>query len=70
MENGEYIVTADGEIVHEGDRVYNYYDGFWVTIVQGSTMADGWFDTLKEDGTRGPLLNGERISKNKPDWMK
>jgi hypothetical protein len=63
------IVTADGKIVNVGDRVYNYYDCFWV-IITGTPWEDGWFQTTKEDGTRGPILNGERISTYVPTHLR
>jgi len=56
------IETADGQIVHEGDRVWNYYDLAWVTITPGTLDTDGWFSTTLDSGARGPILNGERIS--------
>lgn len=56
------ITTEDGVVVHEGDRVYNYYDMKPGVIVPNSiTMApDAWFDVQHDDGTR-TLLNGARI---------
>jgi hypothetical protein len=53
------VKTADGRLVTEGDRVFNYYDGEWGTV--GRVGSDGWFDHIREDGTRGALLNGERV---------
>lgn len=55
----ETIVTADGKTVGEDDRVFNYYDGEWGTI--RGIDAEGWFDHYREDGTRGAVLNGERV---------
>jgi hypothetical protein len=53
------IVTADDFTVDEGSRVFNYYDGEWGTI--GRIGNDGWFDHIREDGSRGSLLNGDRV---------
>lgn len=52
------ITLADGTEATTGDRVFNYYDRFPVTL---TTYDDGWYDTLKDDGSRGPMLNGERL---------
>jgi hypothetical protein len=48
-----------GHVAEQGERVYNYYDHFPVTLLEED--RDGWWDTIKDDGTRGPLLNGERM---------
>ena len=55
--------TEDGVIVIDGDWVYNYYDMFPVQICLSDYRQsdDGWFNTAKVDGSRVPLLNGERI---------
>lgn len=63
------IVTADGQVVREGDRVFNYYDLKWGTIEQTSLGSDGWFGVRHEDGTYA-TLNGERISTEEPAWFK
>lgn len=69
------IQTEDGVIVHEGDRVYNYYDMWPGTIVADSVRdyARGgeevnikrnlWFDVRRDDGDERDtaMLNGERI---------
>ena len=56
------IRTEDGKIVHEGDRVYNYYDMKPCTIVPNTIrmMPDAWFDTEDDNGRR-TILNGQRI---------
>lgn len=59
------ITTADGKAVHEGDRVFNYYDCKWGTIKPGSLDPEGWFDVNHDDGTVA-CLNGERISTVNP----
>lgn len=56
-----WVRTADSQSVGKGDRVWNFYDLRWVTIAE-EPDADGWFSTTEEDGSRGPLLNGERIT--------
>lgn len=53
------ITTADDLTVDEGDRVFDYYNGYWGTI-QGID-ADGWFDHVRDDGNSVPL-NGERVA--------
>lgn len=50
---------SDGSTATTGDRVFNYYDRYPVTL--GPVDSDGWFDTIRDDGTRGPMLNGERL---------
>lgn len=52
------ITTEDGKVVREGDRVFNYYDGFWGTL--GPIDDGGWADVFG-DG-RKAYLNGQRIS--------
>lgn len=64
---------ADGTPITDGARLFNYYDGFWVIVRFEDTPAaredyrfhetwDGWFRTRREDGSNGPLLNGERMA--------
>ena len=57
------ITTEDGKTVHKGDRVFNYYDGVWVTITTDPD-SEGWFDC--EGDTRRYYLNGSRISSYDP----
>lgn len=56
------ITTEDGKVVREGDRVFNYYDGFWGTL--GPIDETGWAD-VHGDG-RKAYLNGQRISTYDP----
>jgi hypothetical protein len=63
------VLSADGRELKEGDRAFNYYDCKWGVIGELSRSTDGWFDFKHDDGTRA-FLNGERISANKPSWMK
>lgn len=58
------VQTADGHYVTEGDRVWNYYDGWWGTV--GKIDGDGWFNCAEIDGPHSALLNGERISQPTP----
>jgi hypothetical protein len=51
------IRTADGEMVGLGSRVFDYYDGHWGVIAD---ISDGWFDHIRDEGSRG-YLNGERV---------
>ena len=50
------ITTEDGVVVHNGDRVFNYYDRKPGTI---TTPPDdvGWFIVTHDDGTT-TYLNG------------
>jgi hypothetical protein len=53
------ITLEDGTKATIGDRVYNYYDCYPVTIT--AIDREGWADTVKDNGERGPWLNGERL---------
>lgn len=53
------VVTADGKVVAKGARVFNYYDGQWGTV--GTIDYEGWFDHIPDHGSRGAILNGERV---------
>ena len=68
------IQTEDGEVVMEGDRIYNYYDMWPGTIVPGSIrnynrggqlspLKDLWFDVQRDGGDERDvaMLNGQRI---------
>jgi hypothetical protein len=59
----DHIVTEDGQTVRAGDRVFNYYDGFWGTL--GPIDDGGWADVFGDDGRRA-YLNGERIATYDP----
>ena len=62
------IKTADRRNVHEGDRVYNYYDCKWGVIGKIDSYAQSgvhWFDFVADDGSRS-TLDGSRISTTKP----
>ena len=66
------IKTADGYKVNEGDRVFSHYTMTWGTIREAKDWGDNngiWFDFVDDDGKR-TLLNGERICKNKPAWIR
>lgn len=56
------ITTEDGKTVREGDRVFNYYDGWWGTL--GPIDEGGWADVHGAD--RRAYLNGQRISTYDP----
>lgn len=53
------LTLEDGTVASPGDWIYNYYDRFPVRL--GRIGPDGWADTRREDGTPGPMLNGERL---------
>lgn len=57
--NATTITLKDGSTAKVGDRVFNYYDRFPVTITY--IDYEGWCDTYEDDGSRGPSLNGERM---------
>lgn len=57
--NTETMTLEDGTTAQVGDRVFNYYDRFPVTIDR--IGYDGWADTITDDGSRGPILNGQRM---------
>jgi len=66
------ITTADGHVVKEGDRVFSHYTCTWGVIEnpkQWSEEEGVWFDFRQDDG-KAHLLNGDRIAKNEPEWMK
>lgn len=52
------IMTEDGKTVREGDRVFNYYDGWWGTL--GPIDDGGWADVHGEN--KRAYLNGQRLS--------
>lgn len=54
------VITADGKTVKPGDRVFNYYDGKWGTILD-DIDTQGWFTHLADDGDCR-CLNGERVA--------
>jgi len=64
-------VAEDGTAIEDGKRMWNYYDGVWVTIRIKGTSADpedefhgswdGWFKT-KTDSGGTIILNGQRLA--------
>lgn len=58
---GEWTITEDGYRFGEGDRVFNYYDGCWVTVLEDPAAThDGWFRTT------GGSLNSVRVAAKDP----
>lgn len=51
------IRTDDGMIVHEGDRVYNYYDMWPGTIVPGSIRDYSRSASERPDGKPNPRID-------------
>ena len=63
----DQIVTADNHHVGVGDRVFNYYDGWWGVI--RTIDDDGWCVVERiERGGGAKSLNGERLSVARPSW--
>jgi hypothetical protein len=63
------ILTADGRVMREGDRVFSHYTCTWGVIRNiTTTFGDPWFD-FEEEGGKKTLLNGDRVCKDKPAWM-
>lgn len=62
------IRTADGHELKIGDKAFNYYDCKW-GVIERIDQGNGWFTFRHDDGT-STTLNGERIAKDKPSWMK
>jgi hypothetical protein len=82
-DKGYEIETADHKIVRLGDRVFNYYDGRWGTIVSidddpsPNTMKGQSTSTPREEWDNrwfyldnGDLLDGSRISTYDPKGTK
>lgn len=61
----EWDITEDGFRFTKGDRLYNYYDGEWVIVLEDPTTTE-WFDTLRDDGHRGAILNSVRVASRNP----
>jgi hypothetical protein len=55
------ILTANGEEVKVGDRVFNYYDREWGYISESPSGWPDWFEFTADSGRRC-LLNGERVA--------
>ena len=55
------IRSADGAELKEGDRVFNYYDGWWGTV--GWIDPAGWFTLTDDVSAHSAVLNGERVCK-------
>jgi hypothetical protein len=55
--------TEDRVTVREGDEVYDYYT--MEPVIIGKACGDGWFETLRTDGSgvrsQAGMLNGQRI---------
>ena len=58
------LTTEDTrEPIHEGDRLFNYYDGKWGVVVK--IEYDNWFEFKHDDGGR-VWLNGVRVCTKEP----
>lgn len=63
--NPEWLITEDGHAFVPGDRLYNYYDGVWGTVMSEPDPHGGWFD-FTTDNDRRTTLNSVRVSKEEP----
>ena len=68
--NPQWLITEDGYDFKVGDRLFNYYDGEWGTVVSEPREWDGWFDFQPEGVTWSKTLNSVRVSKKQPSWSK
>lgn len=59
MSDNKPIITADGQTVVFGAKVFDYYDGHWGTV--GMISDDGWFDHHRENGEGKGYLDGSRV---------
>lgn len=64
--NPEWWITEDGHPFKVGDRLYNYYDGVWGTVVSEPDPYRGWFDFQPEGNEHTTSLNSVRVSKEPP----
>ena len=59
------LPLADGTYAREGDRVFNHYDRYAVTIykIDATPEVNGiyWCQTTMTDGHYGPTLDGHRM---------
>jgi hypothetical protein len=65
----EWTITEDGYRFGKNDRVYNYYDGEWVVVMEDPAGTfDGWFLVRREHFTSvgGYYLNSVRVSAHPP----
>lgn len=62
----DHIITEDGKTVRKGDRAFNYYDGYWVTV--GDIDSEGWADC--QGPARCCCLNGARLASYDPNGSK
>lgn len=62
------LTTEDGKVRRAGDRVFNYYDGWWGTL--GEIDDEGWADVFPDNGGRRKTLNGARLSTYDPKGSK
>lgn len=58
----DHMITEDGKTVREGDRAFNYYDQYWVTI--GPIDSEGWATCVGDE--RSAVLNGARLASYDP----
>jgi len=62
----EWTITEDGYRFGVGDRVYDYYDGRWITVTEDpASTYNGWFDAATDEG-RSVTINSVRVSAHEP----
>jgi hypothetical protein len=64
----EWRITEDGYLFGEGDRVWDYYDGRWVTVLEDpAATRDGWFQVSGDGGRASGSLNSVRVASGPPE---
>lgn len=64
--NPEWWITEDGIEFKVGDRLYNYYDGRWGTVVSEPDGLHGWFRFQEDGASHSNSLNSVRVSSREP----
>lgn len=54
--NPEWWITEDGQPFKVGDRLWNYYDCEWGTVLSEPDPFDGWFEFQPENAQLGSYM--------------